>query len=241
MKVKVLGSSSDGNCYLLQTGKETLILEAGISFLAVKKALRFDLSGVVGCIVTHEHQDHSKAVVDMMKYGIKTFAPSSVFQGRTHSGAFCRSIEVGLGYRIGKFKIIALAANHDVPCVSYIIEHEECGRILFATDTMMMNYRIKGLNHIWIECNYADECLQENIDKGIVPESMRKRLMLSHCELKTTKRFLMDNDLSEVREIMLVHISNNNGDKARFVKEVSELTGKPTIIAEPNLEFDLDF
>ena len=58
MKLIVLGSSSSGNCYILDNGKEALIIEAGIRFQEVKKALDFNLRKVVGCVVTHAHNDH---------------------------------------------------------------------------------------------------------------------------------------------------------------------------------------
>lgn len=37
MELKVLGSSSNGNCYILDNGKEALILEAGVRFQEVKR------------------------------------------------------------------------------------------------------------------------------------------------------------------------------------------------------------
>lgn len=55
MKLKVLGSSSRGNCCLLENDKEVLIIELGISFKDIKKAMDFDISKVVGALVTHEH------------------------------------------------------------------------------------------------------------------------------------------------------------------------------------------
>ena len=39
MELKVLGSSSAGNCYILDNGKEALILEAGIAFSESQKRL----------------------------------------------------------------------------------------------------------------------------------------------------------------------------------------------------------
>ena len=40
MKLIVLGSSSNGNCYILDNGNEALIIEAGIRFQEVKKGCR---------------------------------------------------------------------------------------------------------------------------------------------------------------------------------------------------------
>ena len=73
MKIKVLGSSSKGNCYIIETATSTLVLEAGIKFEEVKKNLKFNLDKVCGCLVTHEHKDHSKYVADFLKCGIKVF------------------------------------------------------------------------------------------------------------------------------------------------------------------------
>jgi hypothetical protein len=38
MVLKVLGSSSKGNCYILENSQEALIIEAGISFSKVRSA-----------------------------------------------------------------------------------------------------------------------------------------------------------------------------------------------------------
>ena len=39
MELKILGSSSAGNCYLLDNGKETLMIECGVSFRKVSVSL----------------------------------------------------------------------------------------------------------------------------------------------------------------------------------------------------------
>lgn len=52
---KVLGSGSKGNCYLIETSKEILILEAGLKWKDIVLGLDFDLSKVVGCLISHEH------------------------------------------------------------------------------------------------------------------------------------------------------------------------------------------
>ena len=60
MELKILGSSSSGNCYILENEKEALIIEAGIRFIEVKKALNFNMRKVVGCLISHQHNDHAK-------------------------------------------------------------------------------------------------------------------------------------------------------------------------------------
>lgn len=55
LKLKTLGSGSSGNCYLLSTENESLILDAGLPIKEIKKGLGFDLGGISGVVVTHSH------------------------------------------------------------------------------------------------------------------------------------------------------------------------------------------
>lgn len=55
MNLKIIGTGSKGNCYLLQGENETLIIEAGVNFADIKKALNYNLSNVVGVLLSHAH------------------------------------------------------------------------------------------------------------------------------------------------------------------------------------------
>ena len=55
MKLKVLATGSNGNCYLLKSEKETLILDCGIPIKEIKRGLNFYLRRVSGVVVTHSH------------------------------------------------------------------------------------------------------------------------------------------------------------------------------------------
>lgn len=53
--IKIVSSGSIGNSYILECEKEVLLLELGIGWNDIKKALNFDLSKVVGVCVSHSH------------------------------------------------------------------------------------------------------------------------------------------------------------------------------------------
>lgn len=55
MKLKVLGSGSSGNCYILENDSEALIIEAGVPIMETKKALDFNIRKVRGVVISHEH------------------------------------------------------------------------------------------------------------------------------------------------------------------------------------------
>lgn len=240
MVLKVLGSSSQGNCYILENKNEALIIEAGVRFIEVKKALGFDIRKVSGCLITHQHNDHARYIKAMVESGFPTLALEEVWtaKGVTGSRAYC--IERGKGYRFGRFKVLPFDACHDVPCVGYLIDHPETGRIMFLTDSCMCEYVFPGLNQVMIECNYSDAKLVEAINAGRTLPSQRERLMTSHMELNTCKGFLCANDLTNVANIVLLHLSNNNSDEKHFVSEIERQTGKVVYAAHTGLEIELD-
>ena len=142
-------------------------------------------------------------------------------------------------FKVGNFKIMAFDVKHDaVEPLGYLIEHPDCGKTLFLTDTFYCKYTFPGLNNIIIEANYSKEI----IDKKFGPESgkefLRNRILKSHFSLENCKDFLKANDLSQVNNIVLIHLSDSNSDERQFVKEVYELTGKNVSAASNGLEIN---
>lgn len=180
--------------------------------------------------------DHAKSIPDALRCGIKVYSNEDVAE--RYKGV------VGLkelrGYKIKDFKVFVVPMKHDVPCVGFVIEHPEMGKLLFATDTMMLEYRFSGLNHIMIEANYSDEIVEQNIDNGVVRSVMKDRLMTTHLSLENAIGMLKANDLTNVNEIILIHLSNNNSDVGEFRRRVMSATGKPVYIAEKGLVVDVN-
>lgn len=81
-----------------------------------------------------------------------------------------------------------------------------------------------------VECNYDLSQLLRNISDGTVPESLKPRLLQSHFSLDNVRAFLTANDLSHVQRIYLLHVSSQNGDKDKFMRDIVALTGKPVTV-----------
>ena len=79
MVLKVLGSGSSGNCYILESDTEALIIEAGVPLKEVKVSLGFNIRKIVGVVVSHSHGDHAKYVSEYEKAGIPVYKP---YEGR---------------------------------------------------------------------------------------------------------------------------------------------------------------
>lgn len=221
MKITCLGSGSAGNCYLLHNETECLVIEAGIPFKEVKKALDFNISKIVGIVVSHEHGDHAKYLHEYIKVGIPVMAPS---MGHV----------TGILTAISKpFAVRTFPLVHDVPCTGFLVEHSEIGRLLFVTDTEYVRYRFKRLNHIMIECNYSKDLLQESYH-----EDLQNRIKLTHMEFDTCKDFIQSNRNKELKSVCLMHLSDRTSDEAVFQKEVQELVECPVYVANKGLEYE---
>lgn len=232
----ILGSSSDGNCYILENETEALIIECGVKIPAIKQALKFKTGKVVGCLVSHEHKDHCKGVTEVMAAGINVYSTEGTAK------AMCpgvishrlRHISANKEFKIGGFNILPFDVRHDAADpVNFLIRHEETGNILFITDTYYVPYTFVNLNNILIEANYSQAILDDRL-KGD-KEFLRNRVFASHMSLETCKQVLKANDLSQVNNIILVHLSNGNSDAAQFQEEITQLTGKNVTVADAGI------
>ncbi len=241
MKLKVLGSSSKGNSYVITSDTEALIIEAGIDFKEVQKALDWNIAKVAACLITHEHGDHAGKVNEVLSARIPVFASSGTIEAmKITSVRKPQPCFEGVPFKVGRFEIIPFETRHDsAEPLGFYINHPETGTFLFATDTYYLPFTFEGLNNIIIECNYQQEILDRNIEKGRLPRALRKRTMKSHMSLENCITTLQANDLTAVNNIVLIHLSDGNSDSALFKREVNMTTGKTVHIARPGLEINL--
>lgn len=238
MILHCIGSSSHGNCYIIQNETEALIIEAGLPLLEAKKVLNWNIKKIVGCLVSHQHGDHAAYAREYTDAGITLLTLEDVIQVK-QLGNSAIPITLGKGYILGGFKILPFSVLHDVPCVGFHIQHKEFGKLLFFTDTYAMQYNFKGINYWLIEANYSDDILNDNIINGRVPQVMRKRLLTSHLSLDNAIGILKRSDLSQTKHIVLIHLSDGNSNEKEFIKAVRRATGKRTIAAKKGIEIEL--
>lgn len=236
MELIVLGSSSSGNGYIIQSDDEAIILDAGIHPSKAKQALSFNTEKVKGCFVTHTHGDHAKYVA-LYEKTFPLYANRHVIE--TKKLRQTTEAISGKGIKVGNFKVLPFNAFHDVPCLGYYIHHPDMGYLLFLTDSFMTENRFKNVNHILVECNYSDAALQAAIDRGDTHPATRRRLMTTHMELNTAVKFIASNDLSNVYNIILLHLSRFNSDRKEFTETITKAVGKSIIIADADMKMEL--
>jgi len=227
-----LASGSRGNCYRVTDGRTPLLLECGIPFREIQKGLKFRVSEIAGCLVTHEHQDHCKATKDIMKAGIDCYMSQGTSEVLGVSGHRVNSVQAKQQFRLGTWTVLPFETQHDAAePLGFLLANQDGDKLLYATDTFYIRYRFQGLTHIMVECNYSLDILKRNVEAGAVPRELKNRILKSHFSLDHVKEFLQANDMSRVQEIWLLHLSDGNSDVERFKREIQELTGKMVFIA----------
>lgn len=231
MKFKTIASGSKGNCYLLETDTGSLLIEAGIPINKLKKALEFDFSNIQGCLVTHEHQDHAKAIKDIAKLGIDVYSSKGTLDTLGCKGHRFIQIKHNQMLKIGDFEVLPFETEHDAAePLGFLIRHKT-EKLMFATDTFYLRYKFKDLTHIAIECNYIKEIMEEKLCQGLIDINRVIRTMKSHLSLEHLIEFLKINDLSKVKEIYLLHLSDDNSNIQTIKNEIRKVYQGCLIIA----------
>jgi len=237
MVIKCLGSGSKGNCFLLISKDEVLIIEAGVHLIKVKKALNFNISKVAGCIITHEHLDHAKYANNMRDLGINIYATKGTIDEISVISSKVKQVHYRIKQKIGSFSVTPYKVLHDAaePC-SFLIEHNELGRMLFITDTNSFNYSFENIDYLFIESNYDQNIIMENAVNNPDMFNMIDRLESSHMSLDKCISVCLNNMPSKA--IFLMHLSRSNSNGYAFLGKVKNATGKLVFIADENGVFD---
>lgn len=209
MILKCLGSSSAGNCYLLDNQKEVLILDCGIEMGKVKKALNYNILNIVGAFSGHRHNDYSKAIKGFNEMGIEVFAP------------YEQAIKKSQTRKFGSFKVTALPmldknmevwqhTNTDIsqcPIYGALIEVDN-QKILYVTDCKqcVWNFKKQKINHILLGIDFQNELLSDDRIK-------RHHVLTGHMSLSTGREMIKANATDSLRTVVLCHMSDNSADK----------------------------
>ncbi|WP_231464766.1 MBL fold metallo-hydrolase [Pedobacter sp. Leaf132] len=232
MNLHVIGTGSKGNAYIIQNDDEALLIECGVKFSESLKALNFNTRKVAGMLISHSHLDHCKHVKDVIKAGIDVFCLKETSDTFGISNHRINHVLPGKTFMVGSFKVAAFDLKHDVPCLGFIVEHSSTGRFCFITDSYYCEYKLPAMNNMIVEANYCDTILKARLDAGEEPSFLRDRVIRSHMSLQTCKQLLQANDLKNVFNIVLIHLSDRNSHALRFQKEIKDLTAKKVTVAE---------
>ena len=218
MRFEALASSSAGNAYIVSDNDTRILLECGVSHKQLQKLSGFSLSEFRACLVSHEHKDHAKAVQELIGRGMAVYMSPGTAEVLETEGA--ELIEHMGQFNVGSLDIVPFTTFHDArEPLGFLIKSRADGDVLaFATDTVNLRYKFPGLNILAIEANY-DKNILERCEK--MPEKVRYRITNSHMEIDTLCDYLRSLDLSQCREIHLLHLSDATSHEGHFINKVA--------------------
>lgn len=231
MKIEVIASGSAGNCHKISNEDTTLLIECGIPYKKIQQALNFKTTDIDGVLVSHEHGDHSKACKDLIKAGVNLYMTKGTKEALKLDSHrvkiidfYSKYINRDMGFfEIGSFKVKAFETIHDAkePVGFVIYDSILKEELVFITDTQYSIYSFKP-DYFMVEVNYVREAINKN--DSLHPD-LRARIKKNHMSLETAINLLERSDLSNLKKIYVMHLSDSNSD-AKVIKEtLQELTG----------------
>ena len=243
MLLKIISTGSQaGNCYaLIADNGEILLLDFGAkSPSALLRGINYRIADVKAALLTHSHSDHSALYKWLLNSGIPIYTNDETAEHfEIISGEKMIGKQERIPFEVGSFRIVPFYVPHDgCPCYAYIISHPECGNIIYATDMSRIaqvdeNYRLKmtdgkpvdwsfknlRMSHMIIEANY------DFSDFADIDEFKRSHVGFGHHSLQQCKRFIEENKTTDLRNVILVHLSKDT-DEENIRSQVQSVAGK---------------
>lgn len=227
MKLVCVSSGSNANCYFLINSKgEILILDAGVKLDKLMNNKYFSsFKSVVGCLITHQHKDHSLAVPDFKMAGVEVLGYMNMQPQKK--------------YQLGNYIVIPFNVVHDVKNYGYIIKETNSNSLfVYATDFCDLPL-IANINNWLIECNYCDDLWEENLMSENPNYGYLGRVQESHMGLASLEKYF-SKIKTRPNKIILCHLSQNgNADKVKMIETMNKYS-QYVDIATKNKTWEID-
>ena len=223
LKIKTIASGSSGNCYLLEEGPARLLIECGVPLKKIGAAINYEYSSLDGCLVSHSHKDHSLSMDKLESRGVTVLFTPPGDKGSVH-----------VGHHFGQYWLVrSFEVPHDSEGTKgFFIRSPISGsRIVYISDAGYSPFKFTEVTHFMLECNHSRTIIERRVAAGELDPKLAERILKYHLGLETCIELLKANDLSQVEEIHLLHLSDGNSDAALFKRTIQELTGKPVFVA----------
>lgn len=225
MKINKIASGSAGNAIELYDGSGRLLLDAGIAFSKLSK--KTILTHIDAILISHEHLDHSRAIPELLRRGFHVYMSRGTAEALGVSDIDAtRIIEPERQIQIGDWLVVPFPVEHDAAePMGFLIESlYSSEKLIYVVDTCRIDYDFKGITHWLVECNFSEDLLKS----GTYKDWLKERVKNSHMSLENLVTFLTTSDMTESKEIHLLHLSDANSDEKKFVDFIQRKTGIPT-------------
>ncbi|MGX7199323.1 MBL fold metallo-hydrolase [Enterococcus nangangensis] len=246
LQISILASGSTGNSLFIQSKKQKLLVDAGLSGKKITQLLNSigeDPADLNGILVTHEHRDHIHGVgVLARKYHLDVYANEKTWEAMSPligkvDNAQKQIFALGKTMTIGDIDIESFGVSHDAVAPQFYRFHKDGRSFVMLTDTGYCSDYVRGLiknaDAYLVESNHDIEMLR----MGPYPWNLKQRILGDKGHLSNDDGALVMTDVlgARTKRIYLGHLSKENN-----VKEIAHLTME-NVLKEHDLGVGYDF
>jgi phosphoribosyl 1,2-cyclic phosphodiesterase len=226
MRFASLGSGSQGNALLVESGGTRVLLDCGFPLSeATSRLARLGLeaSSLDAIIVTHEHGDHGGGVAKLAaRHGLPVYLTRGTLSGLGADGRELgnrKLIDAYTPFAIGAIEVTPYTVPHDAREPVQFVLGDGAARLGVLTDTGQPTAHIaqslSGVNALVLECNHDLDMLMN----GPYAAPLKKRIAsrLGHLSNEASAELLQAMDCSRLQHLVAAHLSkaNNTPELAR--------------------------
>jgi phosphoribosyl 1,2-cyclic phosphodiesterase len=240
IRLTILGSSSSGNCALIETGHTRVLIDAGFSARRIKKMLEDSgesIERIDAVFLTHEHTDHTAGLKGLSHHpDLRIFAnrgTAHAVQNRLQIRPNWQIFETGTEFSFRDLTVESFSVPHDAhDPVGFIFSSgnddlfETRASIAWLTDlgyaTQLVRERVRRADVLVLESNYDLDMLNADTRR---PWSVKQRITGRHGHLSNlaARELLGECQNPAWKHVVLAHLSRDCNSLEAVERTFSDL------------------
>lgn len=105
--------------------------------------------------------------------------------------------------------------------------------MIYTTDTELIKWRFKNVNHILLGVNYDPELLSGD-------DAKKNHVVRGHMSIDTACDFVKANASDQLQNVIMCHLSKENADAGKFIEKMKKVAyGANVDVAVAGKSWDL--
>jgi len=236
VEVLVLASGSSGNAVLVRSGDTSLLLDAGVSALQIRRRLEVfgrDAGDVTAVVLTHEHSDHVRGVeVFCKRHPVPVWATAgtwSCISVRSQAGG---ELVSGTDVSFGRLRVTPVATSHDAREPVALVVDDGDHRVALCTDTgiftTLLEQRMAGCDLLLMEANHDVDMLRN----GPYPWNLKQRInsRLGHLSNEQSREAVERLTSPALQAVVGMHLSAENNSPNLVCESLGGCVGETVAV-----------